>query len=114
MYGLPPNFDATGFIGKTLDLLVVGKWQLTLRFSEDCTINIEGKIAVNSEAPIYLPNSLAAAYQLINQVVDSASGTEDGTLTLHFGNGSTLRVFDSQEKFESYNFNMNGEGLIVV
>ena len=114
MYGLPPNFDVTGFIGKTLEVLVVGQYQLTLRFSENYTINVEGLIALNSEPSVDLPDSLSAIYCLINQTVDSASATEDGTLALAFGNGTTLQILDSEKNFESYNFSLGGKELFVV
>jgi hypothetical protein len=114
MNGLPKNFDATGFIGKTLEVLVIGQYQLTLRLSEDCTINVEGLIAINSEEPIDLPDSMIAIYPLINQIVESASATEDGTLALTFGNGTTLRILDSEANFESYNFSLAGKELVVV
>jgi hypothetical protein len=114
MYGLPKNFDASSFIGKTLEVLVVGQWQLTLRFSENCTINIEGQIAINSEMPTDLPDSLSTAYPLINQTIQSAFATEDGTLTLAFENGTKLQILDSEKNFESYNISFGGKELFVV
>jgi Family of unknown function (DUF6188) len=114
MYGLPKNFDAAGFIGRTLEVLVVGQYQLTLRFSESCTINVEGLLAIDSGAPIDLPDSMNAVYPLINQTIESASATEDGTLSLIFGNGTILRILDSETTFESYNFSLGGKELFVV
>ncbi len=113
MNGLPKDFDASGFVGRTLDVMTVGQYQLTLVFSGNCTINIEGKIAVAASGLVELPTSILLIYPFINKEVTAASATESGTLTLVFENETKLQIFDSNTHLESYHFYF-GKELFVV
>ena len=114
MYGIPKNFDPGRFAGRTLESLSVGQHVVALVFSANCTINIEGQIAINSGNAVEVPASLLQLYPLINKDVSSALATEKGTLTLAFADGTELHIFDSNRNFESYNFSFDGKELFIV
>jgi hypothetical protein len=51
--------------------------------------------------------------ELLGAVVVAAQGDEDGTLTIRFDNGRTLRVYDTSTKYESYIITYPGKDIIV-
>jgi hypothetical protein len=114
MFGLPENFDANGFIGKTLEIVTFGQYNTSLTFSDGYLVDIEGKISINSGAPVDLPDSLPQLYPLINHTIQRAQASANGTLTLIFENETALHILDSNDHFESYQLTLGSKELIVV
>jgi hypothetical protein len=114
MYGLPDDFKTDFLCGRTLNFVSFVKYQVYLHFSGECTISVEGEIALDKGERQGLPCSVLCLFQLIDQQIVSASSQTDGTLSLVFDNGSTLHIHDSDKRFEAYNITERGELIIRV
>lgn len=118
MYGLPPNADLSFFQGKTLQQVCVGLHEMILNFDEPISVTIMSPIACTLAGASYqkyddyrAAASVVAA--LLQDVVVSAKGEIDGTLTLEFCGGGRLVVYDDSKHYESYVIT-NGDKLVVV
>lgn len=114
MNRLPVDFNAEFFCGRTLNSIGYTKHQLYLSFSDEFLISAEGEVSVNDDRRLKLPESALYLYPLIDQKIISASGCADGTLSLVFEEGQILSVYDSNERYESYNVSERGKILVVV
>lgn len=114
MYGLPADFKADFFCGKTLDLVCLTRYQTYLHFSGECLVSIEGEISIGGIRNSKLPNSLSDLYPLIDQEITVAESSVTGTLSLTFEKGKTLLIKDSNENFESYSISDHGILLVRV
>src|SRR5688572_5085924 len=99
MYGLPPDFDASPFVGCTLECVSFS--ENTIHFSFDRNVSVTVTSAfdhiqntyANGE-PLSVPVQESQLMQLTGHSVQMAEGSEDGTLTLVFTNGQQLIVYD--------------------
>jgi hypothetical protein len=95
-------------------------YQIQLHFDERLTIAVEStflyKESKLSEAKTInlpdLPSVQCDLLQLLHHTIVSASGNDEGTLTLEFDNGHILQCLD-QPGYEAYQI-MQGDDLIVV
>ena len=119
MYKLPQNFDATFLIGRKLEMICFNANQVYLHFDGSVTITIESAFShqhTRSEANmsiIKVPVSESDLMQLLEHAISAASGDTDGTLTVVFDNGHTLKCFDTSPQYESYQIK-RGESVIIV
>lgn len=119
MYKLPKDFDASFFVGKSLDFLTFSQNSVAMVFSESVCITVESSLQhkTGTEAtdePIqHLPLHDSQLTQLLGRSVTQAFGQEDGTLTIIFDNGHVLNIFDDQESYESYSI-MDGKRTIYI
>ena len=118
MYGLPPNFDTSVFVGKTLQMICFNANQIYLHFASDLVLTIEGKFLHKKGAADQLAQALAVPITtsdlmlLLERSVSIASGSEDGTLTLVFDNRHILKCFDDRQ-YESYRIKNGDEEIII-
>lgn len=119
MYGLPENFDASFFVGRTLEMIRFNANQIYLHFDDHMTITIEGSFshqhARSSTNPqvVSVPVKQSALMQLLEQKVISVSADRDGTLTLVFDDGQIFTCYDQSANYESYQIK-HGDEVIVV
>lgn len=119
MYRLPKDIDLSFFRARELLGIVFGLHQFQMQFDRSLLLSIEGRIehtlqkSVTSWDQGKPPISAASLLTLLGLSVVSATGTEDGTLTLEFSNSDIVKVFDSNEGYESYQINNNDEIIIV-
>ncbi len=117
MYGLPEDFDAGIFVGRTVQLVSVSAFQIHLDFDEDIQIGIASDYSVqrssgsgNTVSPPMVDQTL---FSLIEKRVTAAAADDEGTLTLTFENGLKLKVFDPNEDDESYEIMIGDRSIIV-
>lgn len=119
MYGLPPEFDAGVFVGRTLHEVCFTENQVLLGFDGDVRISIQSslshQLAGTEMAPevTTVPVSSSTLMQLVGLQVAGASADTDGTLCLTFSNDDVIYIFDDTSEYESYQLNIRGQ-LIVV
>lgn len=113
MYGLPPDFDPQPLVGRTLEMVCFAAYQLFLHFDGAVLISVGSAYSYPDEQRHTLPVSTSALMALIGQAVTGAEGTTDGTLSLQFATGETLRIFDNSPVYESYSIAF-GDRVIYV
>src|SRR5450631_2280119 len=100
MFGLPEDFDASFFVGRTLELICFAIYQVNLHFDNHVGMRVEGPFAYQRQgskakiSPIQQPVQVSNLMELLEHSVIAASGEKDGTLTLTFDNGDVLQCFD--------------------
>jgi hypothetical protein len=108
MHGLPTDFDFNVLIGHLLELLCFSQNTISLNFSGDVMITIEGGFSYSRDPTNVPPKVLQVpvvesdVMALLGQTITKASGDERGTLTLEFGNGARFMCYDDSTQFESY------------
>ncbi len=117
MYGLDPNTSFDLLIGATLQQVCFGRHQVILNFDRNISISIESAVAIAVGASATRFDDLFASSShllgLIDGSIRDVSGTREGTLTLGFSDGAELSIFDTSDRFESYQIRL-GDELIVV
>lgn len=119
MYGLPVNFDGSFLVGHTLEMICFNWNQIYLHFDNQLTIKIEGEFSYGPRLgdeldvkPVRMPITESKLMHLLERSISQATGNENGTLTIIFDNGHTLRCFESPG-YESYEIKRGADRLIV-
>ena len=118
MHRLSPDLDLSFFRNKALLQVCVGANELILNFDEGVSITVTSRVGFvgrNDTSDSYEDFARAgpAAIALLNDVVVSANGDTDGTLSLNFHSGVRLEFYDTSDRYESYLIR-NGQQTIVV
>jgi hypothetical protein len=118
MYGLPQDIDLSFFSGKELIQVAIGLFNVQLHFEGSVSVSVEHRIEHTSEESTLFweqevtpPVSTSSLLNLIGSNVTLASAVPDGTLTLQFSNGDTVRVFDQED--EAYTVHNGNQTFIV-
>lgn len=118
MYGLPPDFDASIFVGRELEQVSFSANTVHLTFDDDIAITLESSFlfqtdktqtAVKQEPPVQSSSIMS----LVGRRVCSARSTSDGTLTLQFTGDGTFTCVDDSEEYESYHIWFCGKEIVV-
>lgn len=118
MYGLPPGQDFTFFVGQVLLQVCFGRHEMILNFDTDTSITVEGNMGIeDTDGRERVISDLRQAAEdvvsLVEQSVTNAEPQPNGTLSLTFGGGRLLNIYDSSTHYESYQVR-HGSDLIVV
>jgi Family of unknown function (DUF6188) len=119
MYGLPDDFDAGAFVGRTLEQVCFTENQVTLHF--DCVVDITVESAFvhgdrkseSSHPVIRMPVHESGLMRLLGSSIIESSGNQDGTLMLAFDNGDLVKILDDAPNYESYQIRI-GDRVIIV
>jgi hypothetical protein len=124
MYGVPLEEDWSFFLGKEVEQLCIGPYDVQLGFNGNIRISIQGDepvekcfdhiTALQSLSPVKgLPGKAASLVSLIGTSVQRVIVEDPVTLAMFFSNADELRIFDCSRSYES--FTIDGpNGLIVV
>lgn len=113
MYGLPPGFDPTFFVSKTLEQICFTENQVVLQFSEHISIVIEGSFSyalpeqrerITTEPPLSNSNLM----RFLGSRINDATGTDQGTLKLVLDGGGFIECHDDSRTAESYHISHDG------
>ena len=118
MYGLPQNVNLAFFAGRTLLQVCIGAHDLILNFDGNVSVTVTssvGCIGPDGAIQQYVNFRLAApaVLDLLNHVIVSAEGDQEGTLTLKFQDGGTLSIYDDSKEYESYIIRSNEQVIVV-
>jgi len=118
MHGLPPNLDLRFFSGRTLIQICVGENDCGLNFDDGLSIIITSAIGhfdpdAGYKKFLYFPDAVGRVGVLLGKRVFSATGSPDGTLTLHFPSKARLEMFDDSKQYESYVITHKGRVIVV-
>jgi hypothetical protein len=117
MYGLPPDFDGAAFIGLRLTSVCFFENQVIFHFDSAATIAVESAYSIEAGSPLPaahdVPDIDSNLGQLLGRAISAVSATYDGTLSLTFETGASLRVFDNSREFESYHITIGDKEIVV-
>jgi len=118
MYGLPEHESLAFLIGRELIQLLVGQFQLILRFDGDTEISIEGPFqhqpkGTPLEGTVELPYSAATLLTLLGQRIVGSRNLGGGEIQLTFSNGDILRLQNGTDDSESYEIRAPNVQIIV-
>ncbi len=113
MYGLPKDFDASFLIGRTLEQVCFSQNQVSLHFDDNITLTIESAFAYKTQQVVNVPVHESNLMELLGASASMAHGAENGTLSLTFDNGQSLKVYDTTKLYESYTITYRGKVIIV-
>jgi hypothetical protein len=128
MYGLKPDTDLSFFVGRELNQVAVGSYNVDFNFDgpvlalgvqDLLSLIVQSRIEHSAKGSVSEwegdennPLSAASLLGLVGRSVVSVHGDPDGTLTLTFSNGDVVTVFD-REGYEAYQIR-NGDQRIYV
>lgn len=118
MYGLPPDFDPSIFIGRELQQVSFTANTVHLAFDTDIAITLEStfefqldkRTEVVKQSP---PVQVSSLMSLIGRQVCSASSNSDGTIILEFAGGGAFTCIDDSKQYESYHVWIHGNEIVV-
>lgn len=118
MYGLPPHFDASVFVGRTLDLICFSTNTMDISFEGNVSITVMGSFSYQrspSEPAIKqsLPVMSSDLMGLLGKEVLRAEGSIDGMLSLEFADQHVVTFLDDVPNYEAYIIRI-GEREIIV
>ena len=126
MYGIEAATDLSFLKGKTLCQVCFGPYDLQLNFAEGTRISVTSTVGYGASDGTYAKRVIGKGpdmsevlddtgflLRLLMKEVKEVHWTVEGTLTLNFGDGSRLQLYDDSQQFESYNIWDAGQ-LIVV
>jgi hypothetical protein len=119
MYGLPKDFDAAFLLNRKLEIVSFAEYTVYFGFADNVSVTVTSSFQHqigrrDQSAPIQqIPLAESKLMQLIGHTVLHANGDSNGTLTITFDNDHTLRIFDDQPNYESYEIS-DGDRRIFV
>ena len=118
MYGLPKDVDLSFLNSREVIQICVGIHQLVVNFDGDACISVESAIESQSDgdAVTWSSGSVSGASAILDVLGThsrSITVSDNGCLELKFTNGSVLRIFDSNEDYESYELHGPDKHIIV-
>jgi Family of unknown function (DUF6188) len=119
MYGLDKSEDLSFMIGKDLEQVAVGSYQVILNFRQDLSISIESSCQLidKSETTTHMssedPEKTKNLVCLLGKQIIKANNLGKGSLELSFSGDYKLLLFDDSDNYESYNI-CSPENRIIV
>lgn len=119
MYGLPSGFDASRFVGRTLEQVSFSVNTVHLSFDEAVCITIESSFTHTTGRGMSqadrknVPVSESRLMHLLGESIESAEAAINGTLTLRFTNGQVFECYDDTPMYESYRMRFGDEEIVV-
>ena len=118
MYGLPPSFNPSVFVGLRVETILFAENLLSIGFGEKFNITVLGTArytvaGANAPNEIRVPPKESNLMRLLGQTVLSASAVGGGTLILSFENRDRLELLDDSDQYEAYKILADGNEVIV-
>ena len=118
MFGLPPNESFVFLVDRLLTQVAVGENELIFYFDSDISITVESEMSLELDGKPAasigsMPEAGAQAVRLLGRRVRYVGREGEGTLVLGFENSGTLRIFDTSQRYESFQIR-HGSELFVI
>jgi hypothetical protein len=119
LYGIPKDTDLSFLIGREVEQVCIGVFQVQFHFDQDVSIFVTGSfryIDESGSAYEWLPknhNLAARTANLLGLFVTDLTAEPSGTLTLAFSNAAKLIIFDDSKQYESYEIRKPGLTIVV-
>lgn len=118
MYGLPPDFDPSIFIGRELQQVSFTVNTIHLAFDGEIGITLESTFEIQTDAksePVRQapPVQVSTLMSLIGRQVCAARSDGNGALMIEYEGGGRLTFIDDSREYESYHIWIRGKEIIV-
>jgi hypothetical protein len=117
MHGVKPDTDLSPLLGKRVESILFSRFQVIIHLEDRLFISLEaecsfeqGDSIVRREDYRPLANSFA---ELLGHCIDEAKVVSADTIEFEFSNGVLLSIFDSNERYESFQIQLPGQLLVV-
>lgn len=116
MHGLHPETDFTKLVGQHLEQVCVGFYELILRFTGDCMINLSSEFELLVGGRSWdgkYPLAANAFASLLGGAVKSVIVRDASCLAIQFDDGATLLLYDREKHYESFHVRL-GDRVVAV
>ena len=119
MYGLKKEIDLSFLVGRELEQVAVGLYQVQFHFDKSVSIGVSSRFTVWDSADRVTewspqnPRLAAPTFDCLHHSINSVITEENGTLTLGFSNGAHIVIFDNDPAYESYTITAPGLTIVV-
>ncbi len=118
MYGVPDSAEWSFLVGREVLQVCIGLHQVSLRFDGQVSMNIEcdfdhTPVADTLHSRSGLPQKAAGLVSLPGSKVISATSKDGKILEIRFANKETLKLYDSNELYESFQVTTSEKEIIV-
>lgn len=117
MNGLPDDFDAGIFVGKTIERICIREVSAEVTFDDQTAITAFGQVTLNGvtiwvdrTGPDRRPSDL---FPFLGQTIRSARVEDQSTLALTFDGSAVLRFVEDTDMYECYHLNLPDRRIIV-
>jgi hypothetical protein len=118
MYGLPPDFDASVFVGARLDSMTFYEFLVLFSFErgeDSLSVGVESSFSFTPDGQrMHVPVEASDAMRHVGRVITSAHAEGDGTLMIEFEGGTALRFFEHEAPYESYSVCLPDGRRVIV
>jgi hypothetical protein len=116
MYGVPDNLPLQRFVGKYLEAIQLGKFQIQFHFAEAGSISIQGKWELHDLSGALIDGSqdpssreFYRVHMLLNETVTDQRIDPPDSFMLTFSSGHRLTVYDDTPgQYESFSISPDG------
>jgi hypothetical protein len=118
MYRLKKSEDLGFIVGSTIEQVCASNTTLTINGDRDSYIRIFSGFSITTRTQSCTvfngsAEDASVLLQLIGDVVEAATATDEGGLRVNFRSGLILDVFDDSDQYESFVIG-NGDKQIIV
>ena len=118
VYGVPDSIEWSFLVGREVLQVCIGLHQVSLRFDGQVSINIEcdfdhAPAADTFRSQSSLPHKVASLVSLLGNKVTSAIRKGGKFLEIRFANEEMLKLYDSNELYESFQVTTPDKEIIV-
>ena len=118
MYGLSKDEDLSFLIGRELQQVCVGNFQVILNFDNQTSINIECEFSVRGTAehgPCEENRNIniSKLFGVLGHRVVGLTNKGDGDLEIKFSDGSLIAILDADANIESYTISDPNHMIII-
>ena len=121
MYKFAKNLDLSKFIGRDLNQICVGKYDVQIHFASDVSISLQSRATVLHDGKAVATwdekdGWSSTDYQkLLNQTVNSAVVASESMLEIVLSDHWQLQLFDESDQYESMTLcGLYDDGQIVI
>lgn len=118
MNGLPPDFDASVFVGQQLVQVCFTANTVSLHFGDAVSVTVFSTLAhgakLNDALEVEtIPISSSSVIRLIGKTITIAMSEVSGRISLGFQDGSRLDFSDDSPAYESYSVRIGLREIVV-
>jgi hypothetical protein len=122
MHGFPNGLDLSFFVGKRLDQVSFAEYTIFVRFEGGVSVELASSFQHQTKRDVEqqrvgivqsVPVTHSSLMQAVGRSVASASGDDEGALTLVFDDGQVVRFVEERIPYESYTFKDGDREYIV-
>ena len=121
MYGVPSDLPLGRLVGRNLDQIALGRFQIQFHFAGASSIFVHSSWELRGPTGELIDSSCEHAerdcfrvHQVIGVPVLRFSIDAPRSFTLFFESGHALTIFDDLDRYESFSMHLDGQGEVFV